>query len=505
MEGQGAAVDKRLERAVLAAGTLLLAIAALTHSIDHDEGQYVAAVALMRSGLPYLDFAYLQTPLQPLALAPLGLLPAGWLLVALRAANVLFVAVAAAALMHALRGRAPAWAAAVGIAAFLAADAVLFAGAVARNDALPLALLAGGIAILLPRADGVIGWRPAALAFLLLGLAVSAKISMALPAAGAGLFVLLRLPGIGRGALAGALVGGLTGLLPSLALLAADPARFWFGVFTYNLEAPQQFWSSAGEGDSLLAPRKMLDLARFAIKGAIPVALLAALLDRRRTADRLLLDLMILGGLVAAYLPDPAFRQYLVPLTAPLFARLALALDSLGPRSRQAMLAATALLALAGLGRSASDFAAAVRDGPELVSAWRDGRTIAAAAGGRRVVILSPERAAGSDVDLDPGFAAGPFLFRTQGALADRSSRLAGSPSWQRLERLDARPPALIVTGGERAPRPPLHPNGLDHHLDLWARSHGYRPSDVRLASAGFRIWERSQHLPARANATSSE
>ena len=40
--------------------------------IDHDEGQYVGAVAMMRFGLPYRDFAYLQTPLQPLLFAPLA-------------------------------------------------------------------------------------------------------------------------------------------------------------------------------------------------------------------------------------------------------------------------------------------------------------------------------------------------------------------------------------------------------------------------------------------------
>jgi hypothetical protein len=60
---------------VLAA--LLLGISLLTRPINHDEGQYVGAIALMRSGLPYRDFAYLQTPLQPLLLAPLSFLPAG--------------------------------------------------------------------------------------------------------------------------------------------------------------------------------------------------------------------------------------------------------------------------------------------------------------------------------------------------------------------------------------------------------------------------------------------
>ena len=49
----------------------MLTVAAF-RPIDHDEGQYVGAVAMMRFGLPYRDFAYLQTPLQPLLFAPLA-------------------------------------------------------------------------------------------------------------------------------------------------------------------------------------------------------------------------------------------------------------------------------------------------------------------------------------------------------------------------------------------------------------------------------------------------
>ena len=80
---------------------VLLGIAAF-RPIDHDEGQYVAAVALMRSGLPYRDFAYLQTPLQPLIFAPLAWLCEGWLFLALRAVNALCAAGAAALLFRAL-------------------------------------------------------------------------------------------------------------------------------------------------------------------------------------------------------------------------------------------------------------------------------------------------------------------------------------------------------------------------------------------------------------------
>jgi hypothetical protein len=82
-------LERRLV-AVFVSTALLLGLSLLTRPISHDEGQYVGAIALMRSGLPYRDFAYLQTPLQPLLLAPLSFLSAGWLLVGARVANALF-------------------------------------------------------------------------------------------------------------------------------------------------------------------------------------------------------------------------------------------------------------------------------------------------------------------------------------------------------------------------------------------------------------------------------
>ncbi len=52
--------------------TVVLVALALLRPVDHDESQYVAAAMLMADGwLPYRDYAYLQTPLQPFAFAPL--------------------------------------------------------------------------------------------------------------------------------------------------------------------------------------------------------------------------------------------------------------------------------------------------------------------------------------------------------------------------------------------------------------------------------------------------
>ncbi|WP_199743189.1 hypothetical protein [Sphingomonas ginsenosidivorax] len=60
---------------------------ALLRPVDHDESQYVAATVLTTHGLlPYRDFAYLQTPLQPFLFAPIA---GPWTWPALRIANAL--------------------------------------------------------------------------------------------------------------------------------------------------------------------------------------------------------------------------------------------------------------------------------------------------------------------------------------------------------------------------------------------------------------------------------
>ena len=205
--------------AILVSAALLLGTSLLTHPINHDEGQYVGAIALMRSGLPYRDFAYLQTPLQPLLLAPLSLLHAGWLLVGARVANALFGWLSLALLLFGLRGHTPPWVAIAAVVALACTDVFLFGCSVARNDALPMMLLSGAVALLLQ--PGAPGKRSYLAAGLLLGLAASAKISFALPAAGAGLFLLVQGRKAGWQPILLFPAGGVAGLLPTAATLGS--------------------------------------------------------------------------------------------------------------------------------------------------------------------------------------------------------------------------------------------------------------------------------------------
>src|SRR5258706_6199071 len=84
-----------LHRAAFAALVLLLVLLSLVRPLDQDESQYVGAAALTaKGGLPYLSYAYLQTPLQPLLFGPLAALFGPWAWPGLRIANALLGATA---------------------------------------------------------------------------------------------------------------------------------------------------------------------------------------------------------------------------------------------------------------------------------------------------------------------------------------------------------------------------------------------------------------------------
>lgn len=457
------------------AAALLLTILVLFRAGNKDESQYVAAIALMRSGWLYRDFAYLQTPLQPLVLSPLALLPAGWVLGGLRVLNALFALGTLAVLLATLRRRASSASIVLALGALVCSQPFLLAGSIARNDALPMLLIAASVAALLRAVS-----ERSALAFvmggLLLGLATSAKISAAVPAAGAVMFLLLRLrgPGFRSAALFGG--GALVGLLPCAVFAIAWPSEFRFDVFDYSLSAPAQWWTSVGQAYALQPPHRILALIALSARGSVLLALFAVALDRRRSDERLLLDLMIIGGVIGSYMPEPAEAQYLVPLLPPLFARFALALDEAGGRSRAACYALAAIGSIAGLGFSAPHLVSRIA----IVEATRVGPRVAALADGGTVATLSPEWAAGTGVNLDPRFAAGPFLFRTDGALAWDAEEYGRGISFRNAsELLSSRPPKLVLVGGDRKPYRPVQPEGLDAPMAAWAISQGYRPVPV--------------------------
>jgi hypothetical protein len=467
--------SKRWSAAFFIAATILIASSALLRAANKDESQYVAAIAMIRQGWPYLDFAYLQTPLQPLVFSPLAFLPTGWVYAGARFGNALCGLGTLLMLLAGLRSRTTVKSVLIALAAFACTQPFLLAASLARNDALPMLLIASAVAALLAAVDrrSLPGF---ALGGLFLGLATSAKISAALPAAGAVLFLVLRVRAFGLRSLGAFAAGALVGLTPCFAFALAAPAEFRFDVFDYSLDAPVQWWTSVGLGTDLEPVHRILRLIALSAQGSILVALAATLFDRRKSDCRLLLDLMIVGGLVGSYMPEPAYAQYLVPLLPPLFARLAFALDGAPSWRREAVSALVVVGSIAGLGFAASHINGRIA----VAEAASIGPKTAALARGGRIATLSPEFVAGSGANLDPRFAAGPFLFRTSDGLALDAERLGHAVTWQDVERsFGVNRPALVLAGGEKERHRPMRPHGLDAPLIGWALSRHYRPVAV--------------------------
>ena len=477
-------VHSRLE---IVAAAILVATSILIHRVNHDEGQYVAAIALMRAGWPYLDFPYLQTPLQPLVYSPLALADAGWLLVAVRVLNGLLAVATVAITGSVLIGKVRPGSRLIALAALCCSEAFLLAGSLARNDALPMVLLAGAIALMLSAIERIGEWRLFALAGCLFGLAASAKINAAIPGAGAAVFVLWRRRLVGFPSATAFFAGGLAGLFPSIVFAALAPDQFGFDVFTYGLKAPVQWWMSVGKTSSL-SWRGIPNLLGLASQGVVLVGLIAAVADRTHKNASRLLDFMIVGGIIAAYLTQPPFPQYLVPLLPPVTIRFALALDRFErPVIRRLIIGATLLSCAAGLADTAHYVLRIRKHGLELVEAVRLGNDVALLTKHRSIATLSPERVAGANTSLDPRFATGPFLFRTSDRLAEQALRYGHSPNWQHIDAaLDLQRPGAVLVGGELKPQLPLHPAGLDAPLIGWAKAHDYKP--VSLAH-GFTLF----------------
>ena len=182
---------------ILFAGLALgLGVLVFATPFNHDEDQYLAAGVLAAKARLYRDFLYVQTPLQPELTAPLTGLAPGWTYLVLRLFSAACGLAALAGVWTAQR-RLGVQRRLAGLSVLLMASCYTFqyCASVVRNDALPMALLAWAIA----EAARGLGedtrrpWLHWSAGGLLLGLAVSAKVSFAPLLAAAGVFLLTRL------------------------------------------------------------------------------------------------------------------------------------------------------------------------------------------------------------------------------------------------------------------------------------------------------------------------
>jgi hypothetical protein len=481
MGAERLAVPRRTAFA-FAALTLWLAAIGFVRPLSVDESQYVASVALTARGLlPYRDFAYLQTPLQPFVFAPLQWLFAGHLLLAMRLANAL-LGLVGVMFVYAAARRAGANERAAVVAAMLlvACESFAWCAGVARNDMLPTALMGLGLWLI---AKG--GRFAAGLAF---GLAASAKISYAVPAA------TLCLTGLWTTDVAErrhALVfaAGLTiGLLPSLLLAALAPRAFLTEVIVFPATAPAQYYIGIGKAWRL-GPARFVQLIEAA---AVGPALIASIeVARRAWKERWLNNpfrramlAAAIGGLLSAGLNKPFQIFYLLPALPPLFV-LAGLMFSEGKGRPLRVQGVWALFLAIGLAPVAGWFIRAANTGvAPALDAERRSEALGAALRAQHVDGAVATLAGQYIPDqIDLRFAAGPFLYRTQGFMSAEQAR-----EWRIVTRDQARsladqPPTAIVTGAYPDAQP-----AEERELAIQARSRGYRPV---AEAGGFTVWKR--------------
>lgn len=431
--------------AILIGMAVLLGVFAMLRPFDHDESQYVAAAVLARAGLPYRDFAYLQTPLQPLLLAPVAALAGAWAYPALRLVNALLGAVTLGATWAAARAAGAGERAAYLVVGLMACcDIFLFTSAVARNDALPGAMLAVALWIAVRAARGRGSRAEAFAAGLLLSGAAAAKISFALPAAAYGLIALAD-----RRHRPLMLIAGAAPVIALVAwLYALAPGAFVFGVFTFPALAPAEWYLAHGMPGKISGVGKAIDLLKFLALGPALLALVIAARQQRRDRLAWLLDALILAALVAALLPVPTWRQYFLPVLPPLFVRLAMAWEARPPGRATRILAV--IFAVGGL---APTVEATIRasGGVPMAIVMQQGkllRSIAAANGVTGpVATLAPQFLPAAGLSIDPRYAAGPFYFRSRHLLGAADEGAFTLVSGARMPL--APPPRAILIGGE--------------------------------------------------------
>lgn len=461
------------EEFVWPAAALLLCALVLARPVDHDESQYVAAAVLTAHGLlPYRDYAYLQAPLQPFLLAPIAWAAgiAAW--PALRIANALLGVLALFCTWRAARLVAPDRIALAVTALFATCDIFLFSVGTARNDALPAACLAGALWLAVTAGQGKGSRAHAIAAGLLLAVATATKINYAFPAFAYGLWALVHRRRHRPGWI-------MLGTLPVAAFVlwtaALAPLGFLFGILTFPTAAPADFY--ADRAWKLSGWAKLIDTVKFLALGPALLALVAGI-GRIRPA---MLFWWSVGGLAAALVPTPTWRQYLLPLLPPLFVMLAWtwARHPPGPIVRTLFVIFTA----AGLAPTAAALASAR---PAMVAAWRDGAAIGAAMEAANVTgpvaTLSPQFLPRARRAPDPRFAAGPFYFR-----GHHLSPPPGLPLVARGDLARVALPPTILAGGEDAWT--SGDGRLDAALEGEAARRGYR----RIAVTGtrWRLWVR--------------
>ena len=482
----GATSSRRSAFAIIALALWLVGLA-FVRKLSIDESQYIASAVLTSKGvLPYRDYAYLQTPLQPFVFAPLQWLFAGHLLIAMRLANALLGAATMALVFGTGRRMGAKGGAALAAAAMLAVcEPFTWSTGVARNDMLPAVLMMLGLFAI---AKGETPLRMFG-AGVTLGLAAGVKISYAVPAATMLLASIWTRNSSERRNAMWFAAGVALGLLPTLILIMIAPRPFLEEAIVFPALGPEQYYTEIGKAWRL-GPNRFW---RLLVAAAVGPALIASIEvarsgrawfgDRRR---RVMLAAAI-GGLISAALNRPFQIFYLLPALPPLFVLAALLFSEAKQtpvwiKGVGAMSIAAGLVPVAAWTIHAADAGIA----PAL-DAQRRADALGAALREHQIVgpiaTLAGQFVPDAGAEIDPRFAAGPFLYRTTAFVTDQQAREWNVVTRDRPGDLAEVPPAAFVAGDY----PDVQP-AQELELVTQARRLGYRP----VASVvGLIIWKR--------------
>ncbi|TFU03751.1 DUF2029 domain-containing protein [Polymorphobacter arshaanensis] len=471
---------------------LWLAVLALMSPVSHDENQYVAAVWLAQHSLPFIDFLYLQTPLQPLLFNVLVGHP-GQDFIVLRLANAV-CGLLVLMLVHATQRRLDvpdrtAWVATLALAG---CTSFLFDVSVARNDVLPALLLAAATWLIVD-ARTPLRWAAVGVA---LGLAASSKISFGFAGATVGGWLLFETLVRRRrwSEFLGYGVGGIAGLLPALYFWHAAPAAFMFGVMTFGTEGVFDWYRQNGLDGRLTQAAKLWQAPWYLAQGPALAALLLLVWRRRTLPKRAApIAMLLIGGIIGALAPTPIWKQYFMPALIPLFVLTGLVLAGLpAPHARRAKWLLLAMAAVATIGFAVSAIIdirrtgapAALRTTAEAQWIGQSLRAAGYSPADGKIASFTPLVVIDSGFDLDPRFATGVFVFRSGNLRSDAELAAFHAISSRTLDAaFAAAPPLAIVTGYEH--RSPINRQRFpDEALNDWAARHGYRQLQSPVDSA---------------------
>ena len=480
----GAGLSRRNAFAIAALALWLIGIA-FVRKLSIDESQYIASAVLTSKGLlPYRDYAYLQTPLQPFVFAPLQWLFAGLVLIAMRLTNALLGAGTIAMVYGTARRMGAGGGVALAAAAMLAVcEPFTWSTGVARNDMLPALLMMLG---LFAMAEGMTARRMFG-AGVALGLAAGTKISYALPTATVFLAMLWTRDALARRNALWFAVGVAAGLVPTLVLILLAPQQFLAEAIVFPAIGPEQYYTEIGKAWRL-GPNRFF---RLLVAAAIGPALIASVeigwRGRRWAGDRRrrVMAAATIGGVISAALNRPFQIFYLLPALPPLFVLTALLLHEARPMWLKGVWALSIGAGIVPVGAWVVN--AANAGIPPAFDAERRADALGAALRAHHVdgpiATLAGQFVPDAKAEIDRRFAAGPFLYRTREFIASDQAREWHVVTRDQASPMREQPPAAIVTGDY----PDVQP-AQEIELAEQAGALGYRPI---VAADGLIIWTR--------------